>query len=176
MTPRLSIVRAAQRWVGREESSRNQFAGIEQLWAATSYPDGWLKREPYCAAFVCWCVREAAERDPTLSVRVPPREASCKGWKEWARNPAAGVLIFKPGDSVYKPAPGDIVNYLPNLSHIGIVEELRGDTIATIEANSTIGVPNGSSADREGGGIYRKVRKLSFAGEFYRLPLRGQRA
>lgn len=175
--PRLSILRATYPWIGRRETSRNQFVGMERVWGSTSYPDGWTNREPYCAAFVCHMVQQAMQAEPLLSVPARPSSPSCRGWQEWARNPHCGVLLFYPGSNRYSPEPGDIVNFLRDdipgrLSHIGIVEEFIASTqaVRTVEGNSN------SSGSRDGEGIVRNTRALSFCGEFYRLPAKAKEA
>lgn len=163
--PRQSLVDVARKWIGTRETSRNQFEGMQGVWSATNYPDGWSNREPYCAAFVCYVVREAAKREFLLSVKHLPRNAAVRDWKAWAREPQNGVQIFKPNE--IEPMPGDIVSFLPNLSHIGLVEsfDAKRSMVSTIEGNTS---PTSSS--NEGDGIFRRERRLMFCGEFYRLP------
>ena len=55
----LVALAAAELWV--RETSKNQGPGVQKYWAATSYPDGYQNREPYCAAFVCWLIWTAIE-------------------------------------------------------------------------------------------------------------------
>lgn len=164
--PRETLVRVAREWMGIRETSKNHFPGMERIWAATSYPTGWQDRQPYCAAFVCFVVAESAKRNPLISVPILPKSASVKDWKAWARDPRTGVMVFKPGER--EPMPGDIVSFLPNLSHIAIVERYDG-AVHTSEANTD------DEGGREGDGFYQKPRRLSFCGEFYRLPARGTR-
>jgi hypothetical protein len=166
--PRQRIVDAAREWLGIVEESRNQFEGMERLWAATNYPDGWTRREPYCAAAVC---RWVADGMPELKHK--PRWASVGGWRIWARKPENGVLIIPRKEAAGRVMPGDIVSFLPNLSHIGLVEKLDGDTVHTIEANTS---SDDAGDQRDGGGFHRKRRSLSFCGEFYRLPATATKA
>jgi len=89
------------------------------------------------------------------------KSAKCSEWMKWARGKASGCMITR------LPKAGDIVNYLPNRSHLGIVEryDAMKRVVHTIEGNTDDG---GSG---EGDGIYRMQRKLSFCGEFYRVPV-----
>lgn len=165
--PRLLFVKLARPWVGTRETSRNQFDGISKLWAATNYPDGWKNREPYCAAFLCWLVKVADELSRDFEFPNRPKYAATRDWIPWARDPKNGVQIIKT-----KPEPGDIVQFRPHFSHIGLVTgfDAAKKIVSTIEANT-----NGAGSN-EGDGIYAKRRALSICGEFYRLPARALKA
>lgn len=158
--PRVTLVEVAREWLGIRETSKNHFEGMQRLWAATSYPNGWENREPYCAAFACFVIAEAVKRNPLLSVPILPKSAAVKDWKTWARNPKSGVLVFKAGEM--NPMPGDIVSLLPNLSHIAIVEKWNRN-VYTIEGNTD------DAGGREGNGFHQRQRAPSFCGEFYRI-------
>lgn len=161
--PRELFVTVARRFVGIRESSRNRFPGDVKVWASTSYPDGYVYREPYCAAFVCHVVRLADLESMELNYPNPPRSASVAGWRTWARDKKNGVQILTPSDKIMA---GDIVSFLPHFSHIGIVRGVAASKvhILTVEANTN------DAGSREGDGIYEKSRSLSICGEFYRLP------
>lgn len=170
LNPRETLVRVAFEWVGIRETSKNHFPGMEKVWGATSYPMGFWDRQPYCAAFVCWVVAEAVKRNPVLSVPVLPTMAAVVHWKEWARNPKAGVTTFRPNE--YTPAPGDIGSLLPKTSHIVIVDsyDAANQIVHTLEGNTD------DDGGREGDGFYSKARKLASFGEFYRIAARGVKA
>lgn len=55
---RKKLVDIAMRDVGQTERSRNQGPAMKKFWPATNYPDGYVNREPYCAAAVAYWVRE----------------------------------------------------------------------------------------------------------------------
>jgi hypothetical protein len=137
------------------ETSRNQGAALAKYWQATSYPDGMSHREPWCAAFVAWCVREAQIRRWGSEAAAPWRRcksAAVRGWMEWPdREPRVRVLAM--GEPAKK---GDIVIFLTGpgeFSHIGIVvADQDGSRIETIEGNTD------ESGSREGEGVYRKHR------------------
>lgn len=169
--PRLKLVEVAARYVGIEETSRNRFPHDREIWSSTNYPDGWENREPYCAAFICHVVRLADQESLDLEFPTRPQNAAVRDWKDWARRPTNGVLIFT-GHAAMRPEPGDIVSFLPHFSHIGLVERYDDETktVFTIEGN-TNGV-----GDRDGDGIWRRARKLDLCGEFYRLPARARAA
>ena len=49
---RQKLIDIAMRDEGQKETSRNRGPAIEKFWTATNYPDGYVNREPYCAAGV----------------------------------------------------------------------------------------------------------------------------
>jgi hypothetical protein len=161
---RFVLVSVAEKDLGiRETLGNNRGPGIEKFWPATSYPGGYKDRQPYCAAAVCYWVAEAA-RCGVKFLPPLPREASVANFLSWskARQKAGQVVITK------EPQPGDIVCFLPHFSHIGIVADLAGDCVETIEGNTT-GAASSLAKERDGGGVYRRMRKLSICGSFIRL-------
>ena len=160
--PRALIADIAAQYVGRRETTPNRFDGIDKFWQATSYPDGGKNREPWCSAFASYCVQEADRQSEAIRLRVPPRFAAVRDWLPWARQ--AGCLVFSNTSTIHRPERGDIVVYLPRLSHIGIVAGFSGGTVRAIEGNTN------EDGAREGDGCYVKRRKLSFCGSFIRIP------
>lgn len=128
--------------VGTKEVGSNGGPAIRKYQAATWLePGSW----PWCAAFVCWCFREAAKiTDPGIK---RPQTAGAWDFERWAKK--AGAKLIKPGAS---PKPGDIVVF--EFSHIGIVDRNRVE-LRTIEGNTN------EEGGREGDGVYRRVRKMS---------------
>lgn len=160
--PREEIVKVARREVGVKELSKNQSPRIKAYWQAIGDQSGYDDRRPWCAAFAAYCVKKASDDSDLLNVAVHPDLQAVRLWPNWsAKN---GVIMFKPHDSLYFPQAGDIVSFLPRLSHIGIVESFNGNIVNTIEGNTN---PSGS---REGDGVYRKKRDLDFCGLFFRVP------
>src|SRR6476620_8599689 len=98
--PREKIVEVARRYLGIEETSPNRFRDDALIWSATSYPDGWRDRAPYCAAFVCHVVRLADSESDAMKFLSPPRSPAVAGWYEWARETRNGVVILKPGQGI----------------------------------------------------------------------------
>ena len=168
--PRQKFVEVARRYAGIREFSPNRFDHDDEIWSSTSYPDGGKNREPYCAAFVCHVVATADSESADLEFYNRPKCAAVRDWKDWARKPMNGVEIIEPGTK--DPQPGDIVNFLPHISHIGIVTgfDAARNIVHTIEANTN------DAGGREGDGIYEKERRMSICGEFYRLPARARHA
>ena len=105
---------------------------------------GW----PWCAAFCCWVIEQVGERHPLPVKR--PQTAGAWDYERWARK--VGADLVKP-PTLDDLQPGDIITF--TFSHIGIVESVIGNVITTIEGNTD------ASGSREGGGVYRKRRRIS---------------
>ncbi|MGI9027566.1 MAG: CHAP domain-containing protein [Candidatus Saccharimonadales bacterium] len=104
---------------------------------------------PWCAWFVSWVYREAGfefKGAPAGSDGNIPAVAGLVSWfKQYG-------IHFTPNSSQYKPQPGDVVMYGGNV-HTGIVVKVTGDTIETIEGNTS--ADGNFSAD--GGTVGRKT-------------------
>lgn len=149
------------------ETSRNHGPAVKKFWPATSYPDGYVNREPYCAAAVAYWVREWL-RDPLVVQAFGKTPAQLEAWRcksarafdwiDWAK--ARKLRLF--GESEYEDVKvGDIMVF--DMSHIGIVTGRLGKNILTIEANT------GEQGTRDGEGIFRKSRSHTLAKAFISL-------
>ena len=123
---------------------------VDEYKAATWLdPDkGW----PWCAAFICWLVREAIEGEDVKFKR--PRTAGAWDFENWAKQQVAnGVDLRKPTNEDIKAV--DIVVF--TYSHIGIdVKDIDSKGyVTTIEGNT-----NGAGS-REGGSVLEKKRHVS---------------
>jgi peptidoglycan hydrolase-like protein with peptidoglycan-binding domain len=137
------------------ETSKNQGPEIKKFWSATTYPDGYENREPYCAAFMCWLVREAVGgRTVPFSL---PRSPLAYDFEKWATANAAKGVSFTTA-----PKAGDIFT-LATASHVGLVVGVDGSSIITIEANTD------GSGSREGDGVYKRTRSISSVRKFIRI-------
>lgn len=135
----------------RETEGKNRGPGIAKYWEATSYKDGYKNREPYCAAAVCYWVREACH-----GRKVPfdlPTSARAFDFLRWpGQNLNLGLIYLNKNADLL---PGDIVVW--EFSHVSVLEHAapRGTTaIRTVDANTS---PD--SGDNEGGGVYRRTRQ-----------------
>jgi hypothetical protein len=161
---RLILISVAERDLNvRETLGSNRGPGIEKFWTATNYAAGYKDRQPYCAAAVCYWVAEAARAGVKFLAPLP-RDAAVRNFLSWAKARQRAGQILLTAD----PQPGDIVSFLPHFSHIGLVVKRDGATVETIEANTTA-AQSSLANEREGGGVYRRVRKLSICGTFIRL-------
>lgn len=124
---------------------------------------GW----PWCAAFVCWCIRrwlDDEEVRDALKIKLDivdtwrPRTAAAFGFHEWARTRRLLIMDDNPAHVLHT---ADLVTY--DFSHIGIVKDDRDDLIYTIEGNTD------GQGGRDGGGVWAKTRPRSMARRFIRM-------
>lgn len=111
------IVAAAQSELnaGVVETSKNQGPGIEKYWSATSYASGYRDRQPWCAAFGCWIIKQSG----VLPENIRPKTASAFGFREWAQTTGRDYcrLTLNPRTI----SAGDIIVY--SHSHLAIATE-----------------------------------------------------
>lgn len=165
---RKRFVALARQDVGKVESGRNQGEWIKKFWPATSYPNGYINREPYCAAAVAFYLKQWLQlKDVLDAFKFTPEQAEkwrCKsarafGWLEWAQ--ARGVKILLK-DSILHV--GDLVVY--DYSHIEIVTDddhtKNGPFVA-------IGFNTNAHASADGEGAFEKPRSRARVKSFIRL-------
>jgi len=135
--------------IGVEEvDGTNCGVRVDAYKSATNLPphEAW----PWCAAFVCWLVREAM-RDGGPYAFARPTTAGAWDFENWSlKQDDSTHTLRNPGRNI---APGDIVIF--KFSHIGIC--LRGPEagrIRTVEGNTD------AAGSREGGGVFEKSRSL----------------
>lgn len=138
---RWHLLSVAEGEIGVREESRNSGKEIEKYWKATDYPEGMENREPWCAAFVSWCVQRA-----NSEVVLPRGRAAVHAWVVWGH--ATSRIV-----AAANALPGDVVCFV--FSHIGIVKcaPSRG-MIWSVDGNTN---RNGS---REGDCVSLKKRSL----------------
>jgi hypothetical protein len=109
---------------------------------------GW----PWCAAFICWLIREAIEGEDVKFSR--PETAGAWDFENWAkRQSSSGVGLRKPTNEDIRA--GDIVIF--TFSHIGIA-------IADVDASGYVKTIEGNTngvGSREGGSVLEKKRHVS---------------
>ena len=108
---------------------------------------GW----PWCAAFICWLIRESIEGEDVKFTR--PETAGAWDFENWAKRQSSLVGLRKPTNEDIKA--GDIVVF--TFSHIGIaIADINSSGyVKTIEGNT-----NGVGS-REGGSVLEKNRHVS---------------
>ena len=121
-----SFVKIAKSQVGTKESPSGSNHVKYNKWYYGSQSGN-----PWCAAFVSWCMNETFNGDT-------------KTMKKVFRGPkAAAVSVlydrFKKAKAFTKtdPQPGDIVIYKNGTSHTGLVEKVNGKKVTTIEGNTS---------------------------------------
>lgn len=131
----------AEKWVGTKESGgENKGPEVEAFQKAV---DGVAQGEPWCMAFVQYCLKAVGGCDLPVSERV---------MTVWEKAPAE-LKISAPERgclAIWRQKHG-------TAGHTGIVLEVLSDTqVRTVEGNTTSGVV----LDREGDGVYRRDRAI----------------
>ncbi|WP_235833110.1 CHAP domain-containing protein [Arcticibacter tournemirensis] len=128
----------------REATGRNDGNRVE---AYLKYV-GLKKGNPWCAAFVCYCLGKAG---------IPnPRSGYCP-----SMFPAGKVIWTRElkVESSHNPSPGDVFGlYFPEkgrIAHVGFVDDWGDKYAVTVEGNTN------EAGSREGEGVYRKRRLIS---------------
>jgi hypothetical protein len=136
--------------VGVREINHNHGKRVEEYLASCGLGGG----APWCAAFVNFCIEEAARQ---LKTSEPwHRTAGCDEIKAWARR---NDILFE------RPEPGDVFLHFSrpdDASHTGFVVSVDGGQFDTIEGNTNIG------GSREGIGVFKRTRSNSNAYKFVR--------
>jgi hypothetical protein len=146
------IVELAKKEVGVEEiGGTNCGPRVNEYKAAT-----WLPPDqpwPWCAAFIDWLVMTAMAESGKQFTFERPRTAGAWDLENWSMK-QDGSTWTKLNPQASDIAPGDIVIF--TFSHVGLAIDLPAKgMVETIEGNTD---GNGS---RDGGGVWRKQRKLS---------------
>lgn len=148
------LVELARAEVGVEEiNGTNCGPRVNEYKAATWLPadKGW----PWCAAFVCWLVREAMRATGIKETATFKRPQTAGAWdfENWSLAQDRTTQTRKPhrGDI----QPGDIVIF--SFSHIGIATSTPDGSgfVHTIEGNTD------GAGSREGGAVLEKRRHIS---------------
>lgn len=133
---RNEIVKQAQAWVGLKESNGSHKKIIDLYNTIRPLPRGYKLgyKDPWCAGTISALAVVCNATD------IIPTECSCLRMIEQAK--ATGIWVES---DAYKPAPGDIMMYdwddsgigenKNNPDHVGIVEQVSGNTITVIEGN-----------------------------------------
>lgn len=133
------IIRIAQKEIGTCERPANSNNVKYNTWYYGKEVSG--ASYPWCAVFISWLFKS----NPLLCKKT----ASCAEMLEW---------FERNGQLVGKPQPGDIVffKYSTNsrrTNHVGLVIEVKGNTITTIEGNTS------ATSQDNGGKVLRRTRK-----------------
>lgn len=147
------ITELARFELGTEEvNSSNCGPRVNEYKAATNLPpaESW----PWCAAFVCWLVREAMKATGTKESATfkRPRTAGAWAFENWSLAQGSETSTKKPHRNDIQA--GDIVVF--KFSHIGIAESApdKSGIVTTIEGNTD------GAGSREGGAVLRKRRRV----------------
>ena len=154
-TPKLpaALVNLAKAEVGTEEvNGTNCGPRVNEYKAATWLPSD--QSWPWCAAFICWLVREAIKATGVKETATFKRPRTAGAWDfiNWSLAQDGSTKTKRaPDDDIQ---PGDIVVF--TFPHIGLaVASPHGGYVDTIEGNTD------GEGSREGGAVLHKRRKLS---------------
>lgn len=144
------VVKIALKEVGVEEvDGTNCGPRVNEYKAATNLPPkaAW----PWCAAFICWVVREAMKSDGPYTFQRPTT-AGAWDLENWSlRQDKSTQTKRNPGGDIKK---GDILTF--TFSHCAVaIEDAKDGFVRTCEGNTD------AAGSREGGGVFRKVRPVS---------------
>ncbi len=146
------LVSLAKEEVGVEEiDGTNCGPRVNQYKAATNLPaaEAW----PWCAAFICWLVREAMKQTGETYTFSRPTTAGAWDFENWSKRQDDSTQTKKPTKGDVEA--GDIVIF--TFSHIGLAISSPDENgfVSTVEGNTD------TAGSREGGGVYLKKRSLS---------------
>lgn len=149
-----AIVQIAIKEVGvTEVNGTNCGPRVDEYKAAT-----WLNPKvgwPWCAAFVCWCFREALALSGVKETKTfkRPRTAGAWDFENWSLAQDSTTNTRKPHKNDI--LAGDIVIF--KFSHIGIAISApdKNGNVVCIEGNTD------GAGSREGGAVLRKTRHVS---------------
>lgn len=132
------IAKAQEYTYVRESKGANRSKEID-LWNKSS---GAPLGSPYCAAFISYVHK-------TLNIKAPN--------SAWSPD-----LVAKNRVSFDKIEAGDVGGlYFPSkgrVAHVFLVEQVKGNNVYTVEANTSPSAASGSASDRDGDGVHRKIR------------------
>jgi hypothetical protein len=101
------------------------------------------KGNPWCAAFVCWCLGQNNIQNPRSG--YCPNLFSQKN-TIWQRNKKDNQI----------PLPADVFGLYfykkGRIAHVGFIKNWTKQTVATVEGNTN------QAGSRDGDGVYRKIR------------------
>lgn len=148
-----AIVKVATAEIGVSEvNGSNCGPRVNEYKAATWLPAD--KPWPWCAAFVCWVVREAAAQAgvPFTKTFQRPRTAGAWDFENWSLAQDDSTNTKKPHRNDIQS--GDIVVF--KFSHIGFAVSApdKDGNVMTIEGNTD------GAGSREGGSVLRKKRRV----------------
>lgn len=141
---RAAVLQIAEWQVGVQESPANS--------NKVKYNTAFYGREvsgsayPWCMAFVWWVFREAG-----FSLY---KTASCTTFVNQYKRVSGKQVVtndYRPGDIVFF----DFSGKKAKTEHVGLVAEVRGNNLITIEGNT------GTGNDANGGAVMRRTRSLS---------------
>jgi hypothetical protein len=124
---------------------------VDEYKAATNLPphESW----PWCAAFICWLVREAMAALGGPYTFKRPTTAGAWDLENWSHRQDESTETRKtPGRDIQ---PGDILCFTFSHTGLAISKPDADGWVRTIEGNTD------KAGSRDGGGVWRKTRHIS---------------
>jgi hypothetical protein len=143
-TTREKLLEVAKSQVGVREATGRNDGEVDKYLRAVGLGGS---HAPYCAAFVYWVGRTA------LGNRNPIPKSAWSPTMVRGGVPLRGSLKIKGGETF-----GIWFRSKGRVAHTGFIEKVVGDSVVTIEANTSPKAAYGSNQDRDGQGVYRKIR------------------
>ena len=136
--------------VSEQPPGSNRGKEVEEFLAAVGVPPG----NPWCAAFVYWCVDRAAERLGQANC-LPRTGGVLEMWRGAKRT---GLPCVPSGQAVAQPSLVTagmvfVIDHGGGKGHVGFVEGVANGRLVTVEGNSNDG------GSREGTGVFRLDRR-----------------
>jgi hypothetical protein len=164
----LKTVEVAKRYLNVREDGENRGDDVEmfQKMAVPPLTPG----SPYCAAFVRACMKIAATELNTTYVAGFPRSGYTPDWERYAK---ANSLWIPRAQLAMDHTParrGDLALFYSRtkcrIAHIGIVTQSFENGVWTIEGNTGPEPSDVTEINRDGDGVYRKMREWNELGQF----------
>jgi hypothetical protein len=147
------LLAEAGRYIGTREEPKGSNAGVRI--------SGWLDLvgmkpgAPWCAAFI-WAMGLQATGRSLWPVKASALVQAIVDHATAEGRFTKDATQARPGDLVVFFYPG-----LGRYGHIGIVEEVKGGRVISVDGNTAPDAKPGTAADREGYGVFTKNRALS---------------
>jgi hypothetical protein len=132
----------------REHGGNNCGPEVEMFQKSIGLEPG----DPWCAAFVCFCIQQAAEN---LGVK-PSFQYGGSVYKIWTRNP--DLQLSAPTDNCIFLLDHGLSKKGTRIGHTGFcvaINQSHSETLETVEGNTN------AAGSRDGDGCYHKSRELS---------------
>lgn len=121
----------------REKGGNNKGKRIGQYLKVTNLPEGYA----WCAAYVCWVMEECGAEHPASA---------------WSPTVAFYNPVYRKGDEFPNWEHGLVFGLyydrLGRVGHVGIIKDVKGNKVYTIEGNTSRGQV------REGDGVHELIR------------------
>jgi hypothetical protein len=156
--------------IGVQEEGENRGTYIElyQSSCVPPIPPG----SPWCAAFVRYRMKAAANKLNMVYDATFPRSGYTPDWSRWAKanNKWVSAADLKSGEAYTRLLPGDLaLFYFPTLgriAHIGIITKVSKRGLTTVEGNTSPEPQDADEVERDGDGVFMKDRRWSELGEY----------